>query len=360
VALLVGSALGFGLASSATPSGSAGGNFVGFGFLPAQGWSVMQSGELDATGMARAIAANVPLDARDDLAGPPQATLAGLPARGVLVLATFRPRGDPEEDFKFPAREAPLRLGDALTTSGAGKRAQYRLRAGVRGYNIDVRVYFGSARPSARTLATAQRQLDRLVVAADRVTIFGQPSIVSNPRNRSVRLFGSIDNDRAGESIAIQAKDCGSTVFRLVAGATSESGGAWSTMYWPAANTTLRAVWDDVASRQIAVRVRVSVGLSRRRDGRSLRVGAGGVDNFWRKRVEIQRFERRLGTWRRLRTVVLTDSGGNPGSGPSTGLSGSLAYFVPRVPRGTLLRAVMPLSQAKPCYLAGTSATLRW
>jgi hypothetical protein len=318
---------------------------------------VVQSGTPNAQGVARAIAANVPIDPRDAADGQPRATLRGLPRHGIVMAATFSPQGDAQVDAGFPARQPPLLIEGARRV---GPR-QWQIRAGMRGYNVVLTLHLATAEPSERLWATGQRQLDRLVVAAERVTIFAQPSVVGNqPLNRSVRLFGSVDSARAGETVAIQARDCGTNFFRLVDGATTESGGAYSTLYWPHANTIVRAVWNDIASPQIAIRVRVFVGLARRRDGKSLRVAAIGVDNFWRKRVEIQRFEQRLGTWRRLRVVVLTESGSSPGSGPNTGTSGSLAYFVPRVPRGTLLRAVMPLSQAKPCYLAGTSATLRW
>jgi hypothetical protein len=56
-ALLIGSGLGFGLGSSVTPTGSAGTNLVGFGFVPAKGWTVTQA-DLASPGAARAIATN--------------------------------------------------------------------------------------------------------------------------------------------------------------------------------------------------------------------------------------------------------------------------------------------------------------
>ncbi len=43
---------------------------------------------------------------------------------------------------------------------------QYQLRAAVNGYNVDLTLYFGTERPSSRLLASAQRQLDRLVARA--------------------------------------------------------------------------------------------------------------------------------------------------------------------------------------------------
>jgi len=352
--LMICGVVGLGAVASFAPRGKA--TSLGFGFLPAQGWSVVQSGAPDAQGVAYAFAANVPVDPNDSASLQPRTTVRGLPKHGIVLAATFWPRGDAQIDAGFPARQPPLlaenaeRLGDR----------HWQIRAGIRGYNVVLTLDFGTAEPSERLWAATQRQLDRLVVASERVTIFAQPSLVPSTGDRSVRIYGTVDSNKAGESVAIQAKDCGADVFRLVSGATTESDGSWWNFYWPVANTTLRAVWNEVASAPITIRVRVFVWLSKSRDGKSLSVRAGGINSFWRKRVEIQRFEQRFGTWRRLRTVVLTDSDGNRGSGPSTGLSGSLADFVPRVPRGTLLRAVMPLSQAKPCYLAGTSATLRW
>jgi hypothetical protein len=71
--------------------------------------------------------------------------------------------------------------------------------------------------------------------------------------------------------------------------------------------------------------------------------------------VLIQRFQRRLGGWKLVRTVVLTESGGHPGSGEAV----SFAEFRARIPSGSLLRAVLPRSAARPCYLAGYSKLLQ-
>jgi hypothetical protein len=76
-------------------------------------------------------------------------------------------------------------------------------------------------------------------------------------------------------------------------------------------------------------------------------VSVGGKVSFWRKFVLLQRFDRPRGVWITLRRVVITED------------HGSTLEFRPRVPRGTLIRAVLPLSQARPCYIAGVSPTLR-
>ncbi|MBA2641689.1 MAG: hypothetical protein H0U82_02015 [Actinobacteria bacterium] len=355
-ALLVGSGLGFGFASSLTPSGSAGTPFAGTGFLPVRGWSVIQSGTVDANGASRAIAANVPLRPEDDLQDVPYATLESLPAGGVVIVATFTTRGDPGADFAYPVRVLPLTIAAAVPATGdrlpvPRELGQYRLQAGVGGTNVDARLYFGSAQPSSRQLAAAQRQLNRLSVASDRVTIFARPTIADTT---PVTVFGSVDNGRAGEAVTIQAKDCGSDFFRVFAGAETRDGGGWSTLVYPRITTTLRAIWNDSASSQVTIRRRASVFFDKLRRGSGFRVGAGGMRSFWRKKVVIQR--RQGGDWRHAKTVVLSDSlgGGTPNSG-----SWSQAEFTLSVPKGTLIRAVVPLSEVRPCYLSGVSRTVR-
>jgi hypothetical protein len=354
-ALLIGSGLGFGIGTSVTPSGSAGTPFAGFGFLPARGWTVLQSGTLDSTGAGTAMAATVPLHPDDALGEVPGATLRSLPPRGVLIRATFTTRGDAGEDANFDASPLPLHVANATPVPARSGRslAEYHLRAGVGGYNVDARIYFGTAPPSAQMLARAQRQLSRLVVQSERVTIVARPTVAS--ASATVELFGSVDSRKEGEEVTIQAKDCGKSFFRVVAGTTTGAGGSWSTRYFPSITTSVRAVWNDVASRQVTIRQRAPITLSKTQVARGFTVRIVGKKSFWRKRVSIQRFDRRLGTWSTFRSVTLTQSGGTGGGGYVY----SIAEFTARVPKGTQLRAVFPLSQARPCYLAGVSLPIR-
>jgi hypothetical protein len=324
--------------------------------MPAQGWNVMQSGTLDHERTARAIAADVPLDPRDDLGGEPRWTLRSLPPRGIVISVIFRPRGDAEIDAAYAVRESPLRVTDAhaLAPLNGPQRSVWGLRAALGGFNVEARMYFGASTPSAKTLGRAQRQLNRLVVAASPVTMFARPTIIP-AINPWTTLYGSVESGKAGEGITIQAKDCGSSFFRVASGATTEEGGGWSIRYSPGINTVLRAVWDGKASNQVSVRQRPFVRLEQR--GRNeFRVGAGSSPrggmpggaqaSFWRKRMLFQRFERRLGSWVTVKQVVLTDSG----AGTS---------FRAALPVGTLVRALLPLSQTRPCFLSGVSFTLR-
>jgi hypothetical protein len=124
------------------------------------------------------MAANVPFASEDvvnGLAEPsslPYSTLLGLPARGVIVVATFtEPDGATlHPSTRYPSRGLPLDLREATPYIEYGTQirpdeplGQYQLRALVDGWYVDVQVYFGTARPSTALLASARRQLRGLV-----------------------------------------------------------------------------------------------------------------------------------------------------------------------------------------------------
>ena len=195
---------------------------------------------------------------------------------------------------------------------------------------------------SAAALASAA------AAAPEQVTIEARPAVTR--WLQTMTLFGSVDSRRAEEIVTIQARPCGSPSqsFTNVDTARTSEGGSWSTEFRVLVNTTLRAVWNDRPSAQITVRARPGVSL-RRRAARRFDVsvqGQSGGAMFWRKRVLLQRLDRRLGTWATVKKVVLTRSTGG-------------VTFRASVPKGSLVRAVLPLSEARPCYLAGYSPLLR-
>jgi hypothetical protein len=194
--------------------------------------------------------------------------------------------------------------------------------------------------------------------APEQLTIFVRPTVVAG--DQSATVAGTVDSRRADEIVTIQAKDCGPVTqgFRDVAEARTGEGGTWSIPFYPRINTTLRAVWKGDTSAPVAVRQRVAVYfLPRSRGSGKLHVGVNAKVSFWRKRVLVQRFDRRLGRWTTIRSVVLTETGF---SNPQTGTSSSWAEFkVSTVRKGSLLRAVFPRSQTRPCYLGGVSKLLQ-
>jgi len=198
--------------------------------------------------------------------------------------------------------------------------------------------------PSAGAKSTS------LVIASQRVTIAARPPVLAG--NQAATLYGSVDSGKAEEVVTIQAKDCGQRSFTGVASATTRSGGAWTADYWPRITTTLRAVWKGAASAPIMVRQHAFVALYHRSSSR-FEVFVSGKWSFWHKRVLLQR--RDGGSWATVKSVLLTETGAQPGSSQAW----ASAEFKASIPKGSLVRAVLPLSQARPCYLAGVSATVR-
>jgi hypothetical protein len=181
-ALITAVALGAVVGALATPSGSAADGATGLGFLPEQGWSVYQTGTRATVARpAYALATNVPLESEDLVDGRPDpsqlpySTLLTLPPNGVVIVGDFTllREHSPYTSASFRPRKLPLDLSDAEPDDVFGTQirprrplGQYQLRAAVEGYAVDLRLYFGAARPSEAQLASAQRQLEQLVVEA--------------------------------------------------------------------------------------------------------------------------------------------------------------------------------------------------
>jgi hypothetical protein len=347
-ALLVGSGLGFGVGNSVTPTVRAGTSaFTGTGFLPAQGWNVVQAETAASSGRAAAIAANVPLHPKDRPGRTPAHTIASLPPHGVLIHATFATRGHPVADMMFTERRLPLQVAWATRETPR----EHRLRAGTGGYNIDARIYFGTATPSAELLGEAQLQLGRLVVAPTRVTLSARPTSLrwSQPST----LFGAVSSGKADEEVTLQAKDCGQKTFTGVSAILTHAGGSYSTDFGRGISSTIRAVWNGEASQAVELRQQPSL-FVRKRDGGRVEIGLGSRWTFWHKRVLLQR---RVGSrWVTVKRVLFTETFAHAGTGSTI----AMAEFRPGVPRGSLLRAMLPADQAKPCYLPTASDPLRF
>jgi hypothetical protein len=180
----------------------------------------------------------------------------------------------------------------------------------------------------------------------DQLTVRVHPTVV--PWGELVTVSGTIVEQKANESVDIHVKDCGQTFFRGRIGTHTNADGSWTTGFYPGINTTLRVIWDGHRSEEFTVHQVAGVYLTPV-SGRVFRVSAIGVGGtsapFWRKRTLIQ--IRRSGAWKTLREVRLTE---NTVRGTPVRIA---------VPRGSVLRAVLPRSQARPCYLAGVSRTVR-
>jgi hypothetical protein len=355
----LGAFLGFGFAELATADGARSEPTIGFGFLPADGWNVVQAGTAGATGTAHAVAANVPLRAGDGSTSLPYETLRTLPPSGAVIVARLVTGDKVAGDSDVNQRRLPLQLGEATPSvlpaglADAGLVA-LRLRADVSGHDLDATVFLG-APPSPESLAAVDGQLRRLVVAPSAVSLVVQPTLIRRSDER-MTIYGSVSSGKAGEKVTVQFKACGlqPEMFRDALETTTQAGGGFSFVGQRPFNLgvsgVFRAVSSGDASPEVRVQQRAAVYMQPQRGpnrGR-FRVRVWGKVSFWRRYVLIQRFERRRGVWVTMRRVSLTEENGS-----------ATPLFRPAVPKGTLIRAVFPLSQARPCYLAGYGPLLR-
>jgi hypothetical protein len=204
---------------------------------------------------------------------------------------------------------------------------------------------------STAAAASDQMTLPGGAAASSDLTLVVQPTIIRSTSDR-MAIFGSVSGGEAGKKVTIQFKACGlqPIQFRDAFETTTRAGGGFSLEELRPFNLGVSGVYRAVSggevSAEIQVRQRVAVYMRPLSRGR-FQVWVGGKVSFWRRFVLLQRFERRRGVWITMRRVVLTED------------YGRTAPFRPRVPRETQLRAVMPLSQARPCYLAGYGPIFR-
>jgi hypothetical protein len=344
--MLLATGLGFGVASSLTPASSARTDHVGLGFLPADGWTVVQSGIPGSAESTRSIAANVPLVPGNSQFGLPLTALKSWPARGIVIVATFRARGDAAHDAAFPVRTLPLHFADAIAATGT----DYVLRAGVGGYNVDANITFGSE-PTREMLREADEQIARLVVSPAGITIVVRPTIYG--RQGALVVSGSVTSGKEGEKVTLQYKQCGlyPTQFRDEAEVTTHEGGGWGLETGVFANGVFRALSGDDVSNEVQVQKRVDVRLAPAPPRRFV-VNVVERMQFWRKQVLIQRYHRGQRKWLLVKKLRLVNSGAAPGSAY---VWSSTDEFAVDVAKGTTIRAVLPLAQAKPCHIGGYS-----
>jgi hypothetical protein len=352
-AMLLATGLGFGVASWLTPTSSARTDVEGFGFLPATGWTVIQVGLGGSAESTRMVAANVPLSPGDPHRGQPPA-LHAWPPWTIVIDATLKARGEPARDAAFPVRSLPLTLADARPVTLPGQPTlEYVLRAAVDGYNVDASVTFASE-PTAAMFEKAEEQIGRLVVAPAAITITVRPTIFG--RQGPLVVSGSVTSGKADEKVTVQFKQCGlyPLQFRDQFEVFTEEGGGWSAPTGIAANGTFRAVSGGDISNEVSVQARVDVRLApfpRKR----YEVHVVEQASFWRKRVLIQRFDRKSGKWALVKKLRLENQFAAPGS---VFVWSTTDKFAVDVPKGSSIRAVLPLDQAKPCHIGGYSNLL--
>jgi hypothetical protein len=165
-------------------------------------------------------------------------------------------------------------------------------------------------------------------------------------------LTGGVASGRSGEELTLQTRECGLTTFRNVLQFRSAPGGRFQLEYSTGVRTDYRVLWKGAASAPVTVQQAPHLRLTQR-SARRFEIGVGSRGHMWRKRVEIQQ---RVGSrWRALKTAFLTETFTSPGQSGVWTEGG----FTLSVPEGSIVRAVLPAAQARPCYLPGSSNTVR-
>ena len=135
---------------------------------------------------------------------------------------------------------------------------------------------------------------------ADGVTLSVRPLI--NPQ----MVSGSVASGRAGQKVTIQFKQCGlfPVAFRDVSEVTTLDGGSWSDDLGASTNGVFVPSPGMRSAIASPVQVRADVRLSPRPPG-LYEVEVVATLSYWRKRVLLQRFDRRKRTWITVRPLVL-------------------------------------------------------
>jgi plastocyanin len=192
-----------------------------------------------------------------------------------------------------------------------------------------------------------------------RGTVIVRPGISMKASSAQVRyggtltLSGTVSSAAAGETVNIDAMQCGTTAFTRVASVRSVAQGAWSSPVKPAMNTSYRSSWKNATSAPFAAKVGPAVSLKRVRAGR-FTASVTAAQSFVGKYVTLQRYVRTRGAWRTVKRVTLKSVKAGPAP---TQISS--AGFRARGTRRARLRLLLTQPQAGACYTASRSAAIR-
>jgi hypothetical protein len=199
-------------------------------------------------------------------------------------------------------------------------------------------------------LITALTALTAAPVAAApaTLTLKAGPAVLSY--GGSTTLSGVLSTQKVGQSVDIQAQECGQTAFKKVASATTTAGGAFSYAAKPSMNTTYQAKQKGATSPSVAVKVAPGLSLGKLAL-RKFSVSVTAAQSFVGKYVVFQRLRNRK--WVTLKKVTLATVKTTAPTQVSS------AGFRIKLPARLKVRAILPASQAGTCYLPTKSMVVR-
>lgn len=187
---------------------------------------------------------------------------------------------------------------------------------------------------------------------SETVTFIARPAVVAH--GQPVTAIGAVESGRPDQLVAIQALPCDQPNWRDVAETYTRADGSWTVDFRPGISGKFRAFSGGSTSQAVSLQQRPFLYFNLRRGKFSVAVQAQRP--FWHRRARVERFDPASGTWVTVKRVLLTNQ--------ESGLGDPFIYtssdaFTLAVPKGTTLRATLPADQARPCYAAGYSASLR-
>ena len=184
------------------------------------------------------------------------------------------------------------------------------------------------------------------------VTIEAEPRVISWSTGADLVVRGRIAIRAGGQPVALQENVCGSG-WQDAAGTQTRHDGTWEltvlTGYTgPGANALVRASWRGELSTPVAIGVRPGLALRKKVRG-VYTVDVSAARRLDGRTAVLERYVRDTGRWVAVQRRRL---------GPTSYGFTTRASFRATLRRGTIIRAVLPAAQARPCYLAGYSRLL--
>lgn len=182
------------------------------------------------------------------------------------------------------------------------------------------------------------------VAAAQAPTLEANPAVVG--ALSQVALSGTTGSGKAGQTVFVEAKECRSAYYRVVAATTSGAGGGWATSASALTTTTYRARVGRAYSRPAVVRKRAVLALTKLPTG-VYQVRAFAGSQLAGKRIRVERLT--ASGWVLVQRVKLRQSD----------IFGVVETTFRVRRKGLRLRAFLPLAAARPCFVAGASNIVR-
>jgi hypothetical protein len=178
-----------------------------FGFAAAPGWHTSSTGlHPEAPQVPSVTAATIPVE--DPAGSLPTETLKRLPADGIVIMvAAYTPWAGMQE---FPRRELPPQLGDAdVREDWEGQPRsdvpEYLILSTTNGFYLEVRVYFGTQRPSDEQASHAQAELAELRLPENDATVEEPASTRPRVRWRDSVSLGRPDRGTLARGVRFPA-----------------------------------------------------------------------------------------------------------------------------------------------------------